>query len=86
MTRSEAWKGIVNAPKINNPTYKVLMLKPTLVYRCSARSVLDLPIITMLWVLLYPSEKRNDVIFPLHFIFAFLSVFSQKVRSSDQKL
>ena len=86
MTRSETWKGIVNVPKINNPTYKVHILKPTLVYRCSARSVLDLPIITMLWVLLYPSEKRKDVIFPLHFIFAFLSVFSQKVRSSDQML
>lgn len=40
----------------------------------------------MLWVLLYPSEKMKDVMFPLHFIFAFLSVFSQKVRSSDQML
>jgi len=79
-------EGDCQCPKINNPTYKVHVLKPTLVYRCSARSVLDLPIITMLWVLLYPSEKRKDVIFPLHFIFAFLSVFSQKVRSSDQML
>lgn len=79
-------EGDCQCPKINNPAYKVHVLKPTLVYRCSARSVLDLPIITMLWVLLYPSEKRKDVIFPLHFIFSFLSVFSQKVRSSDQML
>lgn len=44
------------------------------------RSSLDLPIIVMLWALLEPSEKRKDVICPLHFIFIPFSVFSQKVR------